>query len=198
MTEVLVLTLAAYVVGSVNFAILILKARGAEDPREEGSGNPGTTNVYRQAGIFWAALVLVLDMGRSAGLAVVGLYLLTPETVPWLGLALIIGNRYPCFHGFRGGKGVANYLGFTVALSPLGAGVAALSWVGLFALVRSSFISSFLMVAVLAASNMIRSGWDPGGVTATLLTAALVYWAHRSNITQLQGARAQRTGTRVR
>ena len=113
------LFLTAYVAGSVNVAILVFRLTGREDPRRHGSGNPGATNVYRQAGLGWAAAVLALDMGRAMAVALLAVALLPASAVSWVGLGLILGNRFPCFHRFRGGKGVANYLGFTLVIVPL-------------------------------------------------------------------------------
>lgn len=89
--------LLAYFAGSVNFAIILLGRLGGEDPRTKFSGNAGTTNVYRQAGIGWAAVVLLLDTGRAVGLAALAFYLLPAPLVPWVGTALVAGNRFPCF-----------------------------------------------------------------------------------------------------
>jgi glycerol-3-phosphate acyltransferase PlsY len=99
----IVLMVGAYLAGSINFSILLFNVVGKEDPRQTFSGNPGATNVYRQAGIGWAAAVLLLDMGRAMGVAYLGVALASPDWVPWMGLALIVGNRYPCFLGFGGG-----------------------------------------------------------------------------------------------
>ena len=101
----------AYLAGSVNFSILVFKITQKGDPRDSFSGNPGMTNVFRQSGFLMAAVVLLLDMGRSMAVAILAAGLLSYSWVPWIGFGLIVGNRYPCFHGFRGGKGVANYLG---------------------------------------------------------------------------------------
>lgn len=182
--------MGAYVGGSVNFSILLLRALKHQDPRRQGSSNPGATNVYRLSGPLWAAVVLLLDTGRAASLAFLGLYLLSPHTVPWVGLALILGNRFPCFHGFSGGKGVANYLGFSAVLCPLAAALAVVCWASLFVLLRTPFISSFLMVAVLAAGAIIRTGLEPGSVAATGLTVAVIIWAHGPN---MKGERTRRT-----
>ena len=122
------LLLFTYLAGSVNFAIIPLRLLGKEDPRTKFSGNAGTTNVYRQAG---------QGMGgprssprRRAGRRARGAGHGVPPLcafVPWIGLALVAGNRFPCFHGFRGGKGVASYLGFILPISPWGAAAAASS-----------------------------------------------------------------------
>ena len=110
MKNIILSIILAYLTGSINFSILLFKFSGKIDPRKEFSGNPGVVNVYRQAGIFMAALVWLLDMGRAIGVALACSYLLPTAQVPIGGLALILGNRFPCFHQFCGGKGVANYL----------------------------------------------------------------------------------------
>ena len=114
----ILLILLGYLAGSVNFAIILLRLLGREDPRTQFSGNAGTMNVRRQAGKGWASVVLLLDVGRAAALAALALYLLPVALVPWVGTALVLGNRFPCFHRFRGGKGVASFLGFTIPLAP--------------------------------------------------------------------------------
>lgn len=175
----------AYVAGSVNFSILLFRFLGKGDPREKFSGNPGATNVYRQAGPVWAAAVMFLDVGRAVGVAVAATQLAAPSWVTWIGLVLIIGNRYPCFHGFRGGKGVANYLGFTLALAPAAALLSVAAWGAMFLVFRTPFLSSFAMIAVLAAGTCALHGQAGfalcGGAVAT---AGFIVWNHRSNLSE--------------
>jgi glycerol-3-phosphate acyltransferase PlsY len=123
------LFLASYLAGSINFAIFFLKWAGKDDPRKAFSGNAGVTNVYRSAGRRWAGFILLLDVGRAVLLAEIALHLLPLPLVPWIGFALVLGNCFPCFHEFRGGKGVAAYLGFSILLNPWFAIFAALLWV---------------------------------------------------------------------
>ena len=152
--KVLILSVIfAYLAGSVNFSILLFKIWGKKDPRTEFSGNPGVVNVYRQAGFFPAAAVWLLDMGRAIGVALACISLLPVALTPIGGLALIAGNRFPCFHQFRGGKGVANYLGFTAIIAPFTAGIAALAWLSSFAIFRIPFIGSFVMVLFWASEH---------------------------------------------
>jgi len=172
----------AYLAGSVNFSILLFRILGKGDPRDAYSKNPGATNVYRQLGLLWAAVVLLLDMGRAVALALICLKLLKMPLVPFGGLALILGNRFPCFHGLRGGKGVANYLGFTLALTPLWAAAGAAAWLALFGIFRLPFIGSLAMVALLAAGTLKACNFDPLAVVAVLATLVLIYWAHGPNI----------------
>jgi len=175
-------TLLAYLAGSINFSILLFKILGKEDPRKEFSGNPGVVNVYRQAGFVMAALIWLLDMGRAIGVALACSCLLPTALVPIGGLALILGNRYPCFHQFRGGKGVANYLGFTAIIAPLAAGISALAWLATFALFRIPFVGSFVMVFILGAGTLLACNFDPLSTAAVLTTVALIYYGHKRNI----------------
>lgn len=173
---------AAYLAGSVNFSILLFKILGWEDPRCQFSGNAGVTNVYRQAGWLWAAVVLILDVGRALGVCWVALHMLALDVVPWLGLAFIVGNRYPCFHQFRGGKGVAGYLGFTALISPISAGISALVWVAVYGIVRISFVASFFMIAVLAIGTIIACGFRAEAIVGTVATVLFIFSNHRRNV----------------
>ena len=177
-----VLLLLAYLIGSINFAIILLRLLGKEDPRTQFSGNAGTTNVYRQAGRGWAAVVLLLDIGRAVALAALALFLLPVVFVPWIGFALVAGNRFPCFHGFRGGKGVASYLGFTLFISPWAAALSCLVWVIVHRIVHIPFIASFFMIAILGAGVVAAGGGGMVSITGTLATVLLIVFNHRKNM----------------
>ncbi len=185
----ILLMAVAYVAGSVNFSLLVFRFTGREDPRLHGSGNPGATNVYRQAGIGWALAVLLLDMGRAVCVALAADSLLPFWQVPWVGLGLVLGNRFPCFHGFRGGKGVANYLGFTLAIAPLWAGLGAIAWGTAHLIWRTPFLSSFAMVVVLAGGTTIASGSDWRGGVGAVATAVFIVACHHRNIRERWGSR---------
>ncbi len=184
MKSLILSIILAYLAGSINFSILLFKISGKEDPRKEFSGNPGVVNVYRQAGLFLAALVWLLDMGRAIGVALACNYLLPNALTPIGGLALVLGNRFPCFHQFRGGKGVANYLGFTTIIAPLAAGISALAWLATFALFRIPFVGSFVMVFILGAGTLMTCNFDPVSTAAVLATVALIYYGHKRNVVE--------------
>ncbi|HOO71265.1 MAG TPA: glycerol-3-phosphate acyltransferase [Spirochaetota bacterium] len=181
MNELLVY-LIGYLAGSVNFSILLFRVMKKDDPRTRFSGNAGVTNVYRQAGMGWAALVLALDMGRSAAVAFLAVCLLSAPAAVWAGLALVAGNRFPVFHGFRGGKGVANYLGFTAFLSPAAAAASCAVWVAVYAVVRVPFVASFIMLAVLAAGTVMFFSSEPPAVAGSLCTVLCIMINHSRNI----------------
>jgi len=185
LTTIAILLPAAYIAGSVNFSILLFRMLGRDDPRYHFSGTAGTTNVYRQAGLFWAGVVLLLDLGRALAVSWAALYLLPINYVPWVGLALILGNRFPCFHQFRGGKGVASYLGFTAIISPYSAAFSALVWVGVYGIVRIPFIASFFMTFVLMVGTIIICGYQALATAGAIATALFIFYNHRQNVIEL-------------
>jgi acyl phosphate:glycerol-3-phosphate acyltransferase len=151
------------------------------------SGNAGTTNVYRQAGYFWAAVILLLDIGRALGVAAVAAYYLEGRYLPWVGFFLVLGNSFPCFHNFRGGKGVANYLGFTLMVEPWAALVAAIMWVVTFGVYRITFIASLIMVLTLSLGLSFSNYWVFCAVSGAAATFGLIVFNHRKNIMEHWG-----------
>jgi glycerol-3-phosphate acyltransferase PlsY len=184
--------LGTYLAGSINFAILLFRLLGKDDPRRCLSGNAGVTNVYRQAGWPLAALVLVLDMGRAMGVALLAGHYWADALVPWAGLGLILGNHFSFFHGWPCSKGVANYLGFYALLLPLGTALALAVYLMVFALTRISFLGSFGILATLTGFAWVRWGHEPFALAAVLITATSIVWFHRRNIAVLR----QRKGVR--
>ena len=185
----------AYLAGSVNFSILVFKITQKGDPRDVFSGNPGMTNVFRQSGFFMAAVVLLLDVGRSVAVAALSAEMLSYAWLPWVGFFLIVGNRYPCFHGFRGGKGVANYLGFTLYMSPYAVVGSALAWLVCFACFRIPFIGSFAMIVILAGATMVHCEYQLWCSAGSVLTVLFIVYGHRQNIRELvyRGSEAEKS-----
>jgi glycerol-3-phosphate acyltransferase PlsY len=181
--------LFAYFAGSINFAIILLGLLGKEDPRTKFSGNAGTTNVYRQAGRGWAAVVLLLDAGRAVGLTALALYFLPAALVSWVGMALVTGNRFPCFHRFQGGKGVASFLGFTLLIVPWGTVLSCLVWVVVYGIVRIPFIASFFMVLILGGATASSGDSQAVSIAGTVVTVLLIFFNHRKNIVTLLAQR---------
>ncbi|MEE9910194.1 MAG: glycerol-3-phosphate acyltransferase [Deltaproteobacteria bacterium] len=182
MEKVIIICLLTYLIGSVNFAILFFKIAGRADPRLGFSGNAGTTNVYRQAGMPWAVLVFALDIGRALAVAAAARYFIEGEWLAWPGFFLVLGNSFPCFHGFHGGKGVANYLGYTLLIAPWAALLAAIIWVSVYWVKRVPFIASFFMVAVLAVGQAEPYQWALPASAGALAAFALIVFNHRVNI----------------
>ena len=182
MGKTFLIYLFAYLAGSVNFAIIFFKITGRGDPRLSFSGNAGTTNVYRQAGYFWATVILLLDIGRALVVAAVAVHFLEEQYLPWAAFFLVLGNSFPCFHGFRGGKGVANYLGFTLLTAPWAALASAIIWLVAYGIVRIIFIASFFMIFTLACGQAFTLDWNFSAVSGATATFLLILFNHRKNI----------------
>jgi len=180
--RLVILFITAYTAGSVNFSILLFKFLGKGDPRNYFSGNAGVTNVYRQAGLLPAAIVLVLDISRSMVIGLISLFVLPADFVPWCGLALILGNSFPCFHNFRGGKGIANYLGFTSMVSPVPALVSCIVWYPVYRLTKLPFVASFAMTFILAAGTVMTVGFHLIHAAGVVMTVLLILYNHKHNV----------------
>jgi len=181
----LVIIIAAYLIGSLSSAIILCKLAGLPDPRSQGSGNPGATNVLRFGGKKLAATVLLLDVVKGILPVVIARWL--DFDVLWLtatAFAAFIGHLYPIFFEFKGGKGVATALGGFLALSPLMAGMIMLTWLAVFALSRISSLSAIVAASVAP----IYSFWlidDGSARLIILIMAAMLLYRHKSNIERL-------------
>ena len=191
--ETAAIAVAAYVLGSVSFAVVVSKAMGLPDPRSYGSNNPGATNVLRTGNKLAAVLTLVGDAGKGAlavGLAALytGESTISGFAAPLAGAMALLGHLYPAFHGFKGGKGVATAAGVLLALS-LDLGLATLLTFGIIVFFFRMISLASIIAAVFAvfwAWFLYR--WTP--ITPIVAAIALlVVWRHRDNILRiLRGA----------
>ena len=177
---------AAYLLGSVAFGIIVSKLFGLPDPRTVGSGNPGATNVLRSGKKLAAALTLLGDVLK--GWLPVWLALQS-DMLMWVvasvGLAVFLGHLYPIFYKFKGGKGVATALGVMVALSPLLGILAVVTWVVVFAVSRYSSLAAIVAAALAPAyAWFLLSAYSDYMIAVTIMTVMLI-WRHRSNIKKL-------------
>jgi glycerol-3-phosphate acyltransferase PlsY len=177
-----IVLLGTYLFASWNFSIALSRVAGFPDPRTQKSGNPGASNVARVAGRFWAAVVLSLDLVRAVVIWFVASSTLPGHLVSLAGLALILGNRFPLFHRFKGGKGVAAYLGFVAAALPWVAGVACAAWLVVYLLARVPALASMAMLLVLFLATLLTTPVSLISVMATLLSVVLVVIGHRGNL----------------
>lgn len=179
------LLLIAYLFGSLNSAIVLCKLASLPDPRTQGSGNPGATNVLRFGGKKLAATVLFFDVLKGV-IPVVIAHLLGLDMV-WVAataFAAFVGHLFPIFFQFQGGKGVATALGGFLALSPALAGAGLLTWLVVFAISRISSLSALTAAAL----TPVYSLWIIDSVPARwviLLTALMLIARHHGNIRRL-------------
>ena len=184
MLEIL-LIIAAYLMGSLSTAIITCKLMGLPDPRTQGSGNPGATNVLRLGGKKAAAITLFGDALKGV-LPVLVAHALTdsPLILALTALGAFLGHLYPIFFRFRGGKGVATAFGVLIALAwPVGLAVL-VTWLAMAFLFKISSLSA-LTAAVLAPFYMWWLRPEQAFLAVTVLISLLLIWRHRSNIKNL-------------
>jgi glycerol-3-phosphate acyltransferase PlsY len=194
----ILIVIAAYLIGSVSFAVVVSRAFGLPDPHEYGSGNPGATNVLRTGNKAAAALTLAGD-GAKGWLAVVLAQYAAPAfgapdgTVPAAALAVFLGHLFPIFHGFAGGKGVATAAGIMLALSwPLTLALGVVWLVMAFGFKISSLAA--LTVALLAPIGAFYMFGNTPTAWIWVPIAALLFWRHRGNIRKLLSGRESTIG----
>ncbi|MCX7074727.1 MAG: glycerol-3-phosphate 1-O-acyltransferase PlsY [Methylococcales bacterium] len=175
----------AYLIGSISSAIIVCRLMNLPDPREQGSGNPGATNVMRIGGKKAAAITFLGDFLKGLLPVLIAKMLGAPSILFALtGLAAFIGHLYPVFFDFKGGKGVATSAGVLLGFDVFVGAAFGLTW---FVIYKISKISS---VAALVASGFspIYTWFLTDDISLTLFTliiAGLLLWRHESNIRRL-------------
>ncbi|GAB4262042.1 MAG: hypothetical protein Kow0065_12680 [Methylomicrobium sp.] len=180
-----IFVLIAYLAGSVSSAIIVCRIMGLPDPREQGSGNPGATNVMRIGGKKAAAITLLGDMLKGLLPVYVAKILALPLEV-WVltGLAAFIGHLYPVFFEFKGGKGVATSVGVLLGFS-WWLGLAVIStWLLVYKLGKISSLSA-LVASVLSSVYAWFIVENTAIVGACSLMTLILLWRHKSNIQRL-------------
>lgn len=196
---------AAYLVGSLSFAVIVSRALGLADPRSYGSGNPGATNVLRSGSKAAAAVTLLLDafkgwlpvmlvrwFGADLGLG--------EGTQALAGLAAFAGHLWPVFFRFQGGKGVATALGVLLACAPW-LGVATLAtWLIIAVFFRYSSLAALIAALFAPAYYWLGEGlaWSASGakLLAIGVMSLLLIWRHRQNIQRLLAGTESKLGSK--
>ncbi|MCW5649177.1 MAG: glycerol-3-phosphate 1-O-acyltransferase PlsY [Ramlibacter sp.] len=195
--------LGAYLLGSLSFAVLVSRAMGLKDPRTFGSGNPGATNVLRSgskpAAIVtllldalkgWVPVVLVQMLGKPLGLE--------DGTVALVGLAAFLGHLWPVFFRFKGGKGVATFIGVVFGIHP-GLGLATgVTWLIIAFFFRFSSLASLVAAAFAPIYYLLgdRVAWysEKSILFALFMMGLLLAYRHRENINRLLEGKESKIG----
>lgn len=183
-----------YLLGSVPFGMVLSRLMGLGDLRQIGSGNIGATNVLRTGNKLAAFLTLVLDGGKGALAVLVARAFASEDAAMIAGLAAFLGHCFPVWLRFRGGKGVATYLGLMLALAwPVGI-AACVTWLA------AAFLSRISSVGALAAAGLsciwvVALGYGYLFLLAVIL-ALLVYWRHWPNIQRLRAGTEPKIGAK--
>ncbi len=190
--------LAAYLIGSVSFGVVVSKLMGLADPHTYGSGNPGATNVLRTGNKKAALFTLLGDVGKGVLAVLLARWLapslgLSDMIIMLVGLAAFIGHLYPVFHGFKGGKGVATAGGVLLALNPLHGLAVLATWLAV------AFLTRYSSLAAITAAFMAPIYWQlfygiDARALVILFIAALLVWRHRENINRLLKGKESKIG----
>lgn len=181
-----------YLFGSIPFGLILTRLAGRGDVRNVGSGNIGATNVMRAGGKGLAAATLVLDALKATAAILLARELFdTPGTFAAAGA--LIGHLYPVWLRFKGGKGVATFLGILIALLPVAAGIYAGVWIGLLLAFRISSVAGIAAAisAPISAALLGEHLLFPMLVGFTLL----VIWKHRENLVRLRAGKESKVGS---
>lgn len=195
-------TLAAYLVGSLSFAVIVSRAMGLNDPRTYGSGNPGATNVLRSGNKTAAILTLLLDALK--GFVPVFLvsqfgarFGLGEGTVAMVGLAAFLGHLWPVFFKFVGGKGVATAAGVLLGINPW-LGLATLAtWIIIAAFFRYSSLAAIVSAVFAPFYQLLIWGGGPEAITITVM-GLLLLWRHSGNIQKLFNGTESKLGQKAK
>ena len=190
----LLFTLGGYLIGSISSAVLISRVVGLPDPRLDGSGNPGATNVLRLGNKAAAALTLLGDLLKGTLPVLFALQVSGDQSVvAGAAAGAFLGHLFPVFFKFQGGKGVATALGVFLAVDPLmGLGLA-VTWLATALVFRFSSLAAL----VAAASAPAWAWWttqDPMYIALAIGLAGVLIWRHRANIRRLINGEESRIG----
>jgi glycerol-3-phosphate acyltransferase PlsY len=186
-----------YLLGSLSFAVLLVRLVSGKDIRTEGSGNAGATNVLRGHGKGLALAVAGLDIAKGA-LAVFLVRLVTadPRYAAAAGFAAILGHVFPIFYGFRGGKGVATAVGAFLVLAPWPTLVCVAIFVAVVAITRYVSLGSVLAMALLPPVAGILFHAPRAVVLSAAATAVLIVLKHRENLGRLARGEERKLGAK--
>lgn len=188
----LIWAVVGYLLGSIPFGMILSKLMGLGNLREIGSGNIGATNVLRTGSKPAAAATLILDGGKGAFAVILARLMAGEDAAQLAGLMAFLGHCFPVWLGFKGGKGVATFLGLMLALAwPVGLACCA-TWLATAAIARISSLSA-LVAALSAALWMAVLGYTSAIALALVLTA-IVFIRHSANISRLMAGTEPRIG----
>jgi glycerol-3-phosphate acyltransferase PlsY len=193
-------TIAAYLIGSISFAVVVSKVFGLADPRSYGSKNPGATNVLRSGNKAAAALTLLGD-GFKGWLAVwLAMYYgdrfgLDDTAVALVALAVFLGHLWPLYTRFVGGKGVATMFGVLIGLNPLLGLAALVSWLVIAFAFRYSSLAALVTSVFAPFYYGLLFGTDSKLLAVLAMTVLLIY-RHRQNIANLMAGKESRIGSK--
>lgn len=183
-----------YLLGSIPFGLLLTRAAGLGDVRKIGSGNIGATNVLRTGNKGLAAATLLLDALKGTAAVLISGHF-APELALWAGLGAFLGHLFPAWLGFRGGKGVATYLGVLIGLAWQVALIFAVVWLVMAFLFRYSSLAALTAAIVVPIALYFLS--TPQIAALFLVMSIVVFIKHRENISRLLAGTEGKIGAKT-
>ncbi|MET0748195.1 MAG: glycerol-3-phosphate 1-O-acyltransferase PlsY [Rhizobium sp.] len=183
-----------YLLGSIPFGLVLTRMAGLGDVRSIGSGNIGATNVLRTGNKTLAGATFLLDALKGTAAVLVCGALFGPEAGILAGFAAFIGHLFPVWIGFKGGKGVATYIGILLGLAPLMALLFAVLWIAIAYFSRYSSLSALVATLVIPVALWIL-GPEKTAAVMTLMTA-ITWWKHSANISRLMSGTESKIGSK--
>ena len=200
----LLLIPAAYLIGSISFAVVVSKCMRLPDPHSYGSGNPGATNVLRTGNKLAAVLTLIGDALKGYLAVIFGRILLGDESLSstlnsWMlcgvVVAVFLGHLFPVFHRFKGGKGVATACGILFGINWILGAATLATWIIVAMFMRYSSMAAIAAAVFGPIYFVFLFGLQPMAI-ALLVVCLLLIWRHRSNITNLMNGTESRIGSK--
>jgi acyl phosphate:glycerol-3-phosphate acyltransferase len=186
-----VLLVVAYLCGSIPFGVVIGKLFYGVDVRQHGSGNVGTTNVFRVLGKKAGIAVLICDMLKGYIPAVIGAWLFHPWFAVFIAAAPVVGHMYSIFLKFKGGKGIATGAAVVAALVPVVFAVIIVVWVVLVLTTRYVSVASLTATTLVPVLTIVLGEPLPYQIAGVLVTL-VIWWAHRGNLKRLRAGQENR------
>ncbi|MBB4123482.1 glycerol-3-phosphate acyltransferase PlsY [Martelella radicis] len=190
--DALIVIAIGYLLGSLPFGYLITRMAGLGDIRKMGSGNIGATNVLRTGKRHLAALTLLLDALKATFAVIICAKLYGPHAGLIAGAAAFIGHLFPVWLGFKGGKGVATYIGVLLGVAPAAVLIFAFVWLLVARLSRYSSLSALVATLVIPVALWIMDQPQASMVMAVL--TIISWWRHKTNIERLISGKESRIG----
>ncbi|MBY5741340.1 glycerol-3-phosphate 1-O-acyltransferase PlsY [Rhizobium leguminosarum] len=190
----LVAAVIGYLFGSIPFGLILTRAAGLGDVRSIGSGNIGATNVLRTGNRPLAAATLLLDALKASAAAWVVGYFLDEEAAIIAGFFAFIGHLFPVWIGFKGGKGVATYIGTLLGIAPIMVVLFAAVWLAVAFTTRYSSLAALVAMLVIPVALWILGNEKVAAVMAIM--TLISYWKHKTNISRLMGGTESKIGAK--
>ncbi|CAD0184149.1 G3P acyltransferase [Ruegeria sp. THAF57] len=192
MTQLLLWAVFGYLIGSIPFGMIIAKVMGLGNLRNIGSGNIGATNVLRTGNKSAAALTLLLDAAKGAVSVLIARAMAGEDAAQVAALAAFLGHCFPIWLGFKGGKGVATFLGIWLALDWRVGVACCLTWLVAAAIWRISSLGALAAAALSTIWVMILT--DTTTFVLGAILTLLVYWRHSANVTRIRAGTEPKIG----